>query len=70
MATLKPIPPYRLAAIYATSILPIEGSNMKYSDAYTHAVNLMKIDEQIVHVLIYSQNTAIVLKRKWIAEKV
>jgi hypothetical protein len=66
MATLKPIPPYRVATIEDKYVNQCPGVWDKYADAYKQAMKIMKQDESVNSMLIFSKNTAMVIKRKWL----
>jgi len=71
MKTTKPVGLYRLAAIYPTEVSsnPLTNGMISYGEAYAKAIRFMKLNQHIVAMLIYSENTQIIIKRKWINDE-
>lgn len=57
---------YFLARIYSGYIYDCGGSDIIYKKAFKRAISYMKSDREIIAMLIYSNKSQIVIKRKWI----
>jgi hypothetical protein len=66
MTTTKPIPPYKVAAIRTVDVYQFPIECRTYKEAYVYGMRTMMASKKIVAVLIFSCNTAIVIKRKWL----
>jgi hypothetical protein len=64
---LRPILPYKIVPIRfdRIALIVITTEFKTYKEAYHECIEAMKKDTTVMAVLIYSQNTATVIKRKW-----
>lgn len=56
---------YRIASIYPLHVNTYSGPPCTYKVAYAAAIEVMRLDVNILSVLIWSIDTSIVIKRKW-----